>query len=155
MISSVPIEDHSASDQDMTSQDVDRPDSDQLSSSALTIGSGYGTQLRIGHLQSCAPNDPIVDRLIAKLFSRSRNIEWLIAYNCAHRFQYRKVSAPWRKNCPACCVIADATKFFWRDERLDARSYGWSCHGLSDEHLFNPQHPADHEHLQFFTKPGQ
>ena len=152
-MSSVPIEDHSASDQDMTSRDVDRPDSDQVSSNTLTIGSGYGTRLRIGHLQSCAPNNPIVDRLVAKLFSRSHRSRWRYISDGTHNIQYLKVSAPWRKNCPACRVIADATKVFWRDERLDARSYGWS--GLLDEYLFNPQHPADHEHLQFFTKPGQ
>ena len=54
-------------------------------------------------------------------------------------------------DCPACGVIADTMRFFWQDEKLKARSLGWS----DTQCLFNTQYPADDEHLQFFTKLGQ
>lgn len=107
--------------------------------------------LHIEHLQSCAPNFPVVDRLLAKLFPQSRYIKWLHISDDMHSFLYRKVSAPWRTNCPACSVMAGAMKFFWPDEELKARSYGWSLEGS----FFNTQSLADYEHLDLFTKPGQ
>ena len=107
---------------------------------------------RIEHLQTCAPTTiPIVDQLAAKIPSLSRNITWLTTSVGTHDFQYREGSAPWRTDCPACSVMADATKVFWQDEKLRARFYGWS----GKHRLFNTQYPADDEHLQFFTKPGQ
>ena len=159
-MSSVSNEDHPAPDQDMASvQAVDSTGSleavDRTGFHRVCVCSSTDLicpiPLRIAHRHTCAPNISSADRLATKLFPQSRNIEWLTTSDCAHTFRYRKASAPWRTNCPACSVIADAIKVFWPDEKRKARSYGWS----ENQRLFNTQYPADDEHLQFFTKPGQ
>lgn len=112
---------------------------------------GSPPQFHIGHLQSCAPNSPIVDRLVAKVFPRSSSFRLASSERGYFLMNHRKVSAPWRKNCPACGVIAEVMRFSWQDEKLKARSYIWcreSC-------LFNTQYPAEAGYLQFFTRPGQ